>query len=98
MFNAAVGSGRWASFVDRFTGDAIMQFEGVPAGPFVGPAAIAEAYAVSPPDDTIEVIDGPSRAGDELVVAYRWHGSGATGTMRFTLRDDLVCRLVVTFD
>jgi SnoaL-like domain len=40
-FNAAVQSGDWRSFAERFTPDATMRFIRVPAGPCVGRAAIA---------------------------------------------------------
>jgi ketosteroid isomerase-like protein len=48
-FNAAVRSGGWAAFADRFTPGATMAFTAVPAGPFAGRAAIARAYADQPP-------------------------------------------------
>jgi steroid Delta-isomerase len=97
-FNAAVDSGVWDVFVERFADDAVLEFVGPPVGPFAGRAAIYEAYTQSPPDDTIE-LDGPAVArGDEVVVPYRWMATGATGTMRFTQRGSHIARLVVTFD
>lgn len=48
-FNAAVGSGDWETFADRFAPDATTEFMGVPAGPFLGRAEIARAYAEQPP-------------------------------------------------
>lgn len=98
VFNAAVISGDWTAFVSRFTDDAVVEFVGPPVGPFVGRAAIAAAYTASPPDDTIAPNGMPAYEGDELVVPYRWVTTGATGTMRFTERDDLITRLVITFD
>ena len=71
MFNAAVDNGAWVPFVDRFAEDAILEFVGPPVGPFVGRAAIYEAYLQSPPNDTI-VLNGPPATDDaELVVPYR---------------------------
>jgi steroid delta-isomerase len=97
-FNAAVDSGVWDTFVERFADDAVLEFFGPPVGPFVGRAAIYGAYTQSPPDDTIE-LDGPEVViGDEVVVPYRWMASGATGTMRFTRRGTHIARLIVTFD
>ena len=43
-FNTAVESGDWSDFATRFTEGARMTFVGVPAGPFAGRDAIAEAY------------------------------------------------------
>ena len=98
IFNEAVVTGDWTRFVDRFSEDASLEFVGTPVGPFVGRAAIAEAYGASPPDDTI-VAHGPSyRDGEELVVPYRWTSTDATGCMRFTERDTHIARLVITFD
>jgi steroid delta-isomerase len=97
LFNAAVDSGVWDAFVARFADDAVLEFVGPPVGPFVGRAAIYEAYTQSPPDDTIE-LDGPAvTRGDNVVVPYRWTTTGATGTMRFTERGGHIARLVVTF-
>lgn len=98
VFNAAVLNHDWSAFVARFADDAVVEFVGVPAGPYVGRDAIAAAYEHSPPDDTIEAVGAPSVEAGETVVPYRWTTSGATGTMRFTERDNQIGRLVVTFD
>jgi steroid Delta-isomerase len=97
-FNTAVENGRWQPFVDRFADDAVLEFVGPPVGPFVGRAAIADAYATSPPDDTIEVAGPPVLVGSEVVVPYRWRRTGSTGSMRFTSHGEAIDRLVVTFD
>ena len=76
----------------------MLEFVGPPVGPFSGRAAIREAYARQPPDDKIE-LDGPVTAeSDELVVAYRWARTGATGSIRVTERAGRITRLVVTFN
>lgn len=98
VFNAAVRSHDWTAFAERFTDNAVVEFVGVPAGPFVGRKAIADAYAQSPPDDTIAAIAEPRVEGDELVVAYRWETTGTTGTMRFVEGRGGIERLVITFD
>jgi steroid Delta-isomerase len=97
-FNAAVLSHDWSAFVDRFADDAVVEFVGVPAGPYVGRDAIAAAYQQNPPDDTIERAGAPRVQAEELVVPYRWVTSGATGTMRFSERGQKIGRLVITFD
>jgi steroid Delta-isomerase len=43
-FNRGVESGDFSDMVSYFADDAVLEFEGVPAGPFVGRDAIAEAY------------------------------------------------------
>ena len=95
-FNAAVQSGDWRSFAERFTPDATMRFIGVPVGPFVGRAAIAQAYAEQPPSDTLSIRDVDSaRAVD--AVFFSWSVGGG-GTMRLTWEGPLVAGLDVTFD
>src|SRR5262245_20485006 len=75
-FNEAVRSGDFAPMLTAFTDDSEMRFEGVPAGPFVGRDAIAEAYAENPPDDEIRLL-GPLRVhGDGASAAYAWARDG----------------------
>lgn len=49
LFNAAVRNNDWSAFVATFAADAILGFVGVPAGPFRGRDAIAQAYATNHP-------------------------------------------------
>ncbi len=98
-FGDAVAAGGWEAFSQRFAEDAEMVFVGVPAGPFVGRAAIAAAYAADPPGEPLALTGAVTLDGDEAVAPFRWVESGGTGTMR--LRFDaagLVGRLVVAFD
>lgn len=95
-FNDAVRTDDWATFATRFTDDAVMTFEGVPAGPFRGRDAIAAAYAAQPPTDTLWVRDVDTDGAVD-VVRFAWT-AGGTGTMRLTWDGDLVAGLVVSFD
>lgn len=95
-FNAAVQSGDWSSFADRFTPDATMRFIGVPAGPFVGRAAIAQAYAEQPPTDTLTIRDVDSTGAVDTAF-FAWNAGGG-GAMRVTWEGPLVASLDVTFD
>ena len=47
LFNAAVSQSDFRALVDTFAPTAVMRFLGVPAGPFVGRDAIADAYRTS---------------------------------------------------
>jgi hypothetical protein len=98
VFNRAVATRQWGELVDLFTADAVMEFAGTPAPQIQGREAIAAAYATDGPDDTIELTGSVTREGAEEVVPYRWHDSGRTGTMRATVDDERLRRLVVTFD
>jgi steroid delta-isomerase len=71
LFNAAVGTGNWGSFVEQFSDDAVLEFVGPPVGPFKGKAAIASAYATSPPDDGIQ-LDGTATTGGNEPVMRSW--------------------------
>ena len=97
-FNAAVESGDWAGFADRFTTDAVLEFVGPPVGPFTGRDAILSAYLAMPPDETMTIAGPVTVDQTELAAPFRWDGTGATGSMRISRRHDLVARLVVGFD
>ncbi|MFI7062989.1 YybH family protein [Kribbella sp. NPDC050124] len=89
-FNHAVTTGDWDTFAERFAPDATMTFVNVPAGPFEGRPAIAQAYRANPPTETMTLIDGEHR--------FRWAGGG-TGTLHLTWAPDgTVQTLTVTFD
>jgi len=98
VFNSAVGSGEWGELVDLFAPDATMEFVGPPVGPYAGREAIAAAYAADGPDDTIELSGPATRDGREDVVAFRWRGTGRTGSMRAVSAGGRLDRLVVVFD
>jgi steroid Delta-isomerase len=95
-FNAAVDSGDWRSFGDRFAPNATMRFIGVPAGPFVGRAAIAQAYAEQPPTDTLTIRRVDSTGGVDTAF-FAWSAGGG-GVMRLTWEGGHVASLDVTFD
>ena len=96
-FNAAVDSGEWTRFADRFADDAHMEFVDVPSGPFTGRTAIAAAYRDNPPTDTMAVRSIDSGQTSD-VVGFAWtSGGGGTMTLEWTA-DGLVQRLVVAFD
>jgi steroid Delta-isomerase len=91
-FNAAVAGGDWAAFLATLHPDAVMTFAGRAAGPFVGRDAIAEAYAVNPPDDTMRVL---TVEGD--VIFFEW-SRGGTGTLTIQRSGDLITSLLIRFD
>lgn len=92
-FNEAVTTGDWDTFAQRFADDARMSFVGVPAGPFEGRTAIAQAYRANPPAETMAVLEA-----DDDTARFEWAGGG-TGTMDLTWTPDgAVQALTVTFD
>jgi len=96
LFNEAVRSQDWTAFLATFTPDAVMRFEGVPAGPYTGLDQIARAYAERPPSDTMSCMSD-ARDGDADVARFAWDAGGG-GTLRLTWRDGGVAELNVTFD
>ncbi len=82
-------------FADRFTPDARMTFVGVPAGPYTGRDAIAAAYELQPPTETLEAIRIETD-GNTDVVEFVW-ASGGSGTMRLEWNAGRVAMLEVVF-
>ena len=97
-FNHGVATGDFSEMVAYFAEDASLEFEGVPAGPFVGRDAIADAYESQPPDDQVVLLDSHEVSPDTVVGDYRWRGEDTkAGEMRLTVADEQVTRLVVRF-
>ena len=98
-FNEGVRTGDFTRMLENFASDAMMAFEGVPVGPFVGRDEIAAAYRDRPPDDELDVVD--SRQEDDTIVAgYAWRREPdrRAGELRLTVVNDRIARLVITFD
>ena len=96
LFNEAVRSLDWTAFLATFTPDAVMRFDGVPAGPYAGRDQIARAYAERPPSDTMSCVSD-TRDGDHDVVRFAWDAGGG-GTLSVCWRNGAVADLTVTFD
>ena len=97
-FNAGVRSGDFGPMVSAFSDDARLDFEGVPAGPFEGRAAIDAAYRQMPPDDEIDVISVDEPDEETVVARYAWKATGAKGTMTLTHAAETITGLTVAFD
>src|SRR5262249_18868295 len=100
-FNEGVRSGNFERMLELFADDTVLEFRGVPVGPFHGIDAIRAAYRDQPPDDEISVQEAEARQdGDTVVAPYGWrrdHGRRA-GEMWLTGREARIARLVVTFE
>ena len=98
-FNAAVRSGDFAPLLELFADDASLEFVGVPVGPFEGRDAIAAAYAVRPPTDTMTVLAVQVEDDGTVVEPFSWSAdAGArSGEMRLVVAGDRIRRLVIVF-
>jgi hypothetical protein len=97
-FNEGVRSGDWEPMLAPFADDADLQFENVPAGPFVGLDAIRRGYLEQPPDDQIQLLGiQDDRDDNRVTAAFAWTRGG---TGRLVLEHDrgAITRLVVIFD
>ncbi|HEX3226015.1 MAG TPA: nuclear transport factor 2 family protein [Gaiellaceae bacterium] len=90
-FNDGVRTGDWSALLALFAEDAVLEFEGIPVGPFVGREAIAEAYRSMPPDDEIVLLDGGP--------GYAWskEPTRPAGELHLDERDGHIVRLLVIY-
>jgi steroid delta-isomerase len=96
-FNAAVGDGDWQPMLAGFTPESELYFENVPAGPFLGRAAIERAYAEQPPTDTIQLLGIQENDEHNVAAAFAW-SQGGTGRMLLEHDRGAIKRLTVVFD
>ena len=65
----------WDAVAALFAEDGVMRFEGIPAGPYEGRAAIRRGFETHGPTDRL-VVDPPRALGTERATApYRWTAS-----------------------
>ena len=97
--NQGVRSGDWEPLAECFAGDAVLEFEGVPVGPFAGREAIAAAYRERPPDDEVRILEA-EQSGETVVARYVWAVAPETpaGRLRLTRCGVEIERLVVTVE
>lgn len=98
-FNASVRNGNFATFVDLFADDAVLEFEGInDYGPFTGHAAIAAKFATDPPDDQIHVIRWKMQ-GAQIVAEFKWLDipEAIGGCLIVTPRDEHIGHITVAF-
>jgi steroid Delta-isomerase len=98
-YNQGVRTGDWEPLEECFAEDAVLEFQGVPFGPFAGRDAIAAAYREQPPDDEVLILSAEERPGG-VDALYSWGMAPErpAGRMLLTLRDSTIERLVVTFE
>ena len=96
--NEGVRDREWGPLAECFADEAVLEFEGVAVGPFVGREAIAAAYEHQPPEDEVRILDAEEQ-GHTVVARYAWAADPEVqaGRLRLTREGDEIARLVVTF-
>ena len=61
--NPECGTGDWEPLGECFAEDAVLEFEGIPLGPFAGRDALVAAYRERPPDDEVRVLSRRGATG-----------------------------------
>jgi hypothetical protein len=89
--NIGVRTGDWEPMLELLTDDCVLEFVGIPVGPFTGRAAIGEAYRSQPPDDEFVLLDG-SR--------YAWarEPERPAGELHLEMRDGKIARIRVLYE
>ena len=97
--NQGVRTGDWEALGECLAGDARLEFEGLPVGPFEGREAIVDAYRARPPDDEVRILSADERP-DGAEARYSWAADPErrAGRMLMTVRGGEIERLVVTFE
>jgi len=100
LFNTGVREHDFSGMLSQFADDAVMRFDGVPAGPFNGRPAIAAAYRDQPPDDGIRVLDTSGAGPDRVTARYAWAAAPEqmAGRLHLRVRDGLIAELIITFE
>ena len=98
-FNVAVATGDFAPLVELFAEDARLDFAAMPVGPFVGRAAIADAYDAQPPTDTMTILETWTEPDGTVVETFSWSADGGSrsGEMRLRVVQGRIQELVVGF-
>jgi RimJ/RimL family protein N-acetyltransferase len=97
--NQGVRTGDWEPLEECFAENAVLEFEGVAAGPFAGRDEIVAAYRERSPDDEVRVTSAEEVPGG-VEARYSWAAEPdrRAGRLLLTLRDSLIERLGVTFE
>jgi steroid delta-isomerase len=95
-FNEGVRTGNWSAMLEQLDDGAVLEFVGIPVGPFVGKDAIADAYRTQPPDDELVVLE--RLGGDAVVYAWSRDAARAAGELHLTVAGGRVQRIRVLYE
>jgi len=91
--NGGVHAGGFAGLRALFAEDAAMRFHGIVVGPFLGVEAILAAFATSPPDDELVILE---QVGVEAVYAWARDPLKPAGRLRITVARGRIAAIDVT--
>lgn len=97
LFNEAVRTGDYGPFLETFADRAVMTFDDMPLGPFLGKDAIKDAYVTQPPSDTMALIDMEEVGRDGVNALFEWD-AGGTGRMFLRWDSGHLTELAITFE
>jgi hypothetical protein len=93
--NEGVRTREFARLAALFAEDASMRFHGIAAGPFEGAAGILAAFAATPPDDEIVLLE---QEGVEALYAWRRAPEQPAGRLRITVVRGRITAIDVTVE
>jgi len=90
-FNDGVRTGDWSPMLELLTDDCVLEFVGIPVGPFAGRDAVGEAYRSNPPDDELVLLDAER---------YAWarERDRPAGELHLEERDGRIARIRVLYE
>jgi steroid Delta-isomerase len=90
-FNEGVRTGDWSPMLELLADDVVLEFDGIPVGPFVGRDAVGAAYREQPPDDEIVLLGGGP--------GYAWSRDPAAkaGELHLDEREGRIARIRVVY-
>ncbi len=94
--NAGVRSGDFSALLEILHSDAEMHFIGIPAGPFLGRAAIARAFREGGPGDELILGDVTASAAEQQA-SYGWRArpEHIEGRISILVRDQAIASIVI---
>ena len=97
--NQGLRTGDWEPLGECFAEDAVLELEGVPAGPFSGRDAIVAAYRERPPDDEVRVLSAEERPnGVDARYAWAAEPERPAGRLLLALQGSAIERLAITVE
>jgi mannose-6-phosphate isomerase-like protein (cupin superfamily) len=93
-FNNSVATGDPTRLLALFTDDVLLKYRG--GAEYQGREALFAAYALSSPEDQIDLTGDPREEDNAVIIDFTRRGDNSPGTMRLTVtEDDLISHLVV---